>query len=98
MHYKIIIYSNNEAYQFVLGRKHTCHISRIVCCLLSPKYARDEIKEKLGLKMVISFSPKHVVPNPCEIIGLYLLINIKHKGTIGFLFNGLTRAREKIEP
>ena len=76
MHYKIIIYQNNEAYQFVLCRKHTSHISVIVCYILSPKYARDEIKEKLGLKMVISFSPKHVVPNPCEILGLYLLIYI----------------------
>ena len=58
---------------------------------------RDEIKEMLGLKIVLSFSPKCVLPNPCKILGLYVLIYIKHKGTIGLLSNGLTKARAKIE-
>ena len=58
----------------------------------------DENKEKLELKIVLSFSPKCVLPNPCIIIGFYLLIYIKHKGTIGFWSNALTKAREKIEP
>ena len=63
--------------------------------------------------MVISFSPKCVLPNPHKIIGLYLLYiyiyiyiererererEREHKGTIGFLSNELTKAREKIEP
>ena len=33
-------------------------------------------KKRLGLKIVISFSQKCVLPNPCEILGLYLLIYI----------------------
>ena len=52
--------------------------------------------------------PKRVLQNPLKIIWLYLLIYIytyiykererEHKGTIGLLFNWLTKARDKIEP
>ena len=56
----------------------------------------DEIKEKLGLKLVISFSPKCVISNPCQILKLYVLIYIEHEGTIGLWSNGLTEVREKI--
>ena len=61
------------------------------------KSIRDEIKEKLWLKIVISLYPKCVIPNPCEILGLYLLIYIKHMGIFEFWFNGLTEIKEKIE-
>ena len=61
----------------------------------------DEIEEKLRLKIVFSFFPKHVLPNPYKILGLYFLIYIyiyiKHKEKIGLWSNGLTKAREKIE-
>ena len=61
MHYKIITLLNKEVYQFVMCRKHTWHGSDIISCHLSPKSARNDIKEKIGLKMVISFSPKRVL-------------------------------------
>ena len=37
---------------------------------------KDEIKEKLGLKMDLFFSLKCVISNPCKILRLYLLIYI----------------------
>ena len=52
----------------------------------------------LGLKIVFSLSPKCVILNPRKILGFYLLIYIKHKGTIGLWSNELTKAREKVEP
>ena len=58
----------------------------------------DEIEEKIGLKIVISFSLKCVLSNLGKILGLYLLIYIEHKRTIRLWSNGLTKAREKIEP
>ena len=78
-------------------RKHTWHGSGIIGYHLSPKSVTDEIREKLGLKMVISFFPKCVISNSYYIIGLYLLIYIEHKGTIEFWSNGLTKTREKID-
>ena len=36
----------------------------------------QEIKKRVGLKMDIFFSPKCVLPNPCRIIGFYLLIYV----------------------
>ena len=50
------------------------------------------MKERLGLKIFISFSSKCVLPNPYEIIGLYLLRYIEHKGTNELWSNGLTKA------
>ena len=55
-------------------------------------------KKRLGLKIVIFFSPKCVLPNPCEILELYLLIYIENKGTIELWSNGLTNTRDNIEP
>ena len=40
--------------------------------------------------------PKCVLSNPYEILEFYLLIYIKHKGTIRFWSNGLTKVKEKI--
>ena len=51
----------------------------------------------LGFKIVISFSPNCVLPNPCQILGFYLLIYIEHNKIIRFWFNGLNKAKEKIE-
>ena len=57
----------------------------------------DKIKEKLGLKMIFSFSPKRVLQNPYRIIEFYLLIYIEHNRTIEFWSNELTKTKEKIE-
>ena len=48
--------------------------------------------------MNISFSSKSVLPNPCKILELYLLIYIEHKETIMFWSNRLTKTIEKMEP
>ena len=49
-------------------------------------------KKMIGLKIVLSFSPKCVLPNPCKILKLYLLIYIEHKGTIGLWSNKLYKS------
>ena len=61
-------------------------------------YRGQNKKERwLGLKIDIYFSLKSVIPNPCKILGFYLLIYIEHKKTIEFWSNELTKIREKIE-
>ena len=82
-------------------RKHTRYVSGIIG-YQSPKSAKDEIKENVELKMVISLFPKCVLPNLYKIIGLYLLIYIENKETIGLWSNGLwsnglIKARDKIK-
>ena len=47
--------------------------------------------------MNISLFPKCVLPNTYKIIGVYVLIYIKYKETIGFESNRLTKINEKIE-
>ena len=65
----------------------------------SSNYDKDEFKEKLGLQMTLPPPPKVCSMKPLENYrALFTYIYIEHKGTIGLGSNGLTKAREKIEP
>ena len=62
---------------------------------------RDEIKEMLELKIDLSLSQKCVLSNlflKKNYMALFTYIYIEHKRIIGLWSNGITKAREKIEP
>ena len=61
-----IILIRQKGISFLVYRQHIWHELRIVGCYLSPKSVRGEIKEKLWLKITLSFSYSHVLQNPLK--------------------------------